>query len=536
MPWKPEYQGEFPTLGWEALEWMQEYLAAPDRAEYEPFIPTREQALFTLQYFRVSVANERRQIKRAVLSRAKGWGKSPFIAAIGAYEAMGNAVFAGWDANGRPVGRPWRDLRTPVVQFAAVNEDQTGNAYDPLLEMLRNGPVLDSYAVDPMDSFVALPRGRMEKITSAGLSKEGNRPVAVFMDQTESWVPSNRGVAFAATLRRNLLKTGGTALETPNAYRPGSNSVAESTAAYAKKVEEGLISADSLLWDHREAPADTDLWDDKSLKEALKYVYGDSAGWVPLDEIAAAIHEPDFNPQDFRQYFLNQITHASDSWVSQPEVLSAVDREAELVDGDTIVLGFDGSRGRARGTPDATALVGVRLSDKHLFVLGIWEKTERDSQDWSPPLIEIDSVIRDTFRRYKVVGFYADPSGWQSQVADWEARYHRKLKVKASAKAPISQWPTGKGIRVSTAVEQLRQAVVLGEVTIQDHPALIRHLLNARRRAVRTGYLLYKQFPESPDKIDAAYASVLAYQAALDATSAGVGQPRPKRNRQIGIL
>lgn len=535
MPWKPSYPGEFPTLGWEFLEWCSEYLAAPDRAEYEPFTPTREQALFALQYFRVDPVMKKRMIRRAVLSRAKGWGKSPFVAAIGCYEAMGNAVFDGWDANGKPIGRPWRDYRTPLVQFAAVNEDQSRNAYDPLLEMLRNGPVLDAYAVDPMDSFVALPRGRMERITAAALSKEGNRPIAVFMDQTESWIPSNGGVKFAKTLRRNLLKTGGAALETPNAFRPGSNSVAETTAAYAQKVREGKVESDSLYWDHREAPADTDLWDKDSLMSALEYVYGDST-WVPLDNIADGLTEPDFDPQEFRQYFLNQVTHASDSWVSHPEVLSIVDRDAQLVDGDTVVLGFDGSRGRARGKPDATALVGMRVKDKHLFVLGIWEKDERDDQDWSPPLIEIDAVIRDTFRRFKVVGFYADPSGWQSQVADWEATYHRKLKVKANSKSPISLWPTGKGLRATAAVEQLRQAIVTGEITMQDHPGLIRHFLNARRRANRNGYLLYKEYPESPNKIDAAYASLMAYLACLDATSAGVGKTRPKYSRQIGVL
>jgi hypothetical protein len=52
--------------------------------------------------------------------------------------------------------------------------------------------------------------------------------------------------------------------------------------------------------------------------------------------------------------------------------------------------------------------------------------------------------------------------------------------------------------------------------------------LNARRRQVRAGYLLYKAYPESPDKIDAAYAAVMAWKARLDAVSAGLGTRRKK--------
>jgi hypothetical protein len=54
-------------------------------------------------------------------------------------------------------------------------------------------------------------------------------------------------------------------------------------------------------------------------------------------------------------------------------------------------------------------------------------------------------------------------------------------------------------------------------------------MLNARRRAFRTGYLLYKAYPDSPDKIDAAYAAVMAWKARLDAVAAG----HSKRKRRV---
>ena len=54
-------------------------------------------------------------------------------------------------------------------------------------------------------------------------------------------------------------------------------------------------------------------------------------------------------PAESRSDFLNQITHASDAWISQPDWAAALDGDAVLADGDAISLGFDGSRGRDEG-------------------------------------------------------------------------------------------------------------------------------------------------------------------------------------------
>ena len=540
MGWKPEFPGEFPTLGYEVLEWMSDMLAMPDRADYEPFILTPEQANFILNYYRIDPLTGKRIYRRAVWSRPKGSGKSPLMGAIGICEALAPVLFDGWDANGRPVGKPWAEVRTPLVQFAAVNEEQTRNAFDPLLEMLRQGPVLDYYDIDPMETFVALPKGRIEYITAAATSKEGAKPVFAALDQTEGWIRSNGGVNLAAVLRRNAGKIGGTTIETPNAYRPGMGSVSEATAEYHASIKEGRAREEGLLYDHREAPADTDMADKDSLYKGLLHVYGDSAedngGWVDLGRIMQEIWDPATDPQDARQFYLNQVTHASDSWMSRPELMGAADSTVVIPDGERVVLGFDGSKGRSRGKADATALVGMSVDSKHLFTIKVWERSDADPQDWSPNPAEVDAVVRETFQKFNVLGFYADPSGWTGQIAQWEADFGRRLRVKASRDAPISAWPRGKDTKVSEHVEKLRQALVMREITWDGGSALMRHILNARRRSTRTGYLLYKQFPDSPDKIDAAYAAVMAYKAYIDALSRGAakrGFQRRKRGKVV---
>ena len=125
MPWKPAEPGDVPTLGYEAIDWMIAMLAAPDRAEYEPFIPYLEQEDFLLRFYEIDPITGKRKHRRGVLSRSRGWGKSPFLGAMAILEALGPVVPDGWDADGQPVGKPWATVRTPLVQVLAVSEKQT---------------------------------------------------------------------------------------------------------------------------------------------------------------------------------------------------------------------------------------------------------------------------------------------------------------------------------------------------------------------------------------------------------------------------
>jgi hypothetical protein len=537
MPWKPEYPGEVPTLGWYVLEWIEEELAAPDRPDYEPLVLTREQARFVLNYYALDPKTGKRRYRRGVLSRPKGWGKSPILGGLAVVEALADVVPDGWDADGRPVGRPWSDLRTPLAQIAAVSEDQTANAWDPLLEMIRQGPVLDDYhGLEALDTFVNLPgAGRIEPVTASAVSREGNRPIFAVLDQTESWKPSNHGVKLAATIRRNLGKTGGTSIESPNAFEPGAGSVAEASAEYATRIAEGRARDEGLLYDHREWPPDTDMTDRASLLDGLAVAYGDSAigagGWVDLERLVGEIWDPATDPQDARRYYGNQVTHASDAWLTQPEWAAVKDPTKTIDRRDPIVLGFDGSRQRSQAVTDATALIACRVSDAHLFEpleRCVWEQPEGpEGESWQVPTTEVDAAVGECFARYNVVGFFADPAKWEGYVAEWEAKYGKRLKVQASRGHPIEWWMTGgrTGLIVR-ALEQFHGAVVDGELSHSGSFALTRHILNARRRIGRSGVQIAKEHPESPRKIDAAIAAVLAYQARLAAVGQGIGSRR----------
>ena len=542
MPWKPSEPGAVPTLGFEVIDWISEMLAAPDRGDYEPFVLYPEQEDFVLRYYEINPRTGKRRFRRGVISRPRGWGKSPFLAALAIVEALGPVVPDGWDADGQPVGKPWSEVRTPLVQIAAVSETQTKNTWAPLLEMLQ-GPVIDEYpGLEPLDTFVNLPRGRIEPITSSARTVKGNKPVFAVLDQTEEWVRSNRGNRLAETMRINAAKVGGTTIESPNAFIPGEGSVAEESAAFWAKIREGRARDDGLYYDHREAPPETDMTDRQSLVAGLAYTYGDSAdrngGHVDLDTIVATIWDPSTDPQTARADFLNQITHASDSWISQPEWAGVAAADKVVGRGEEIVLGFDGSRRRNRGVTDATALVGCRVSDGHLFLLGCWEQPDGPfGQDWQVPTVEVLAAVEDAFRDYKVVGMYADPARWESHVAKWEADHGRRLKLKASVQHPIEWWMTGgRSHQIVRALEKFRSSVVDGELTHDGTSVLTRHILNARRRESRSGIQIMKEHPDSPKKIDAAIAAVLAWQARVDAMAKGLGRKKTGKSGRVVVL
>ncbi len=531
-------------MGWYVIDWMTEMLAAPAKDSYEPFRPYREQEDFILRWYQLDPLTGRFLYQRGLLGRPRGWGKSPLLAGLACVEALADVLFDGWDAEGQPVGRPWSTVRTPLVHIAAVSEEQTNNTWQPLLEMLRDGPVMDEYpGLEPLDTMVNLPRGQIKQITASGRTVKGAPAVFCVLDQTEEWVPSNGGPRLASKLRTNTAKNGGRTLESPNAYIPGEGSVAETSAEFAASIREGRSQSESLLYDHREAPPETILSDRESLVAGLRVSYGDSsghadgcvihepscaAGHVDLDALVADIWDPGKSAQESVSDYLNQITHASDSWLSQPELAAIADPAKVAAAGEAITLGFDGSRGRAKGKPDATALIACRVSDGHLWEIGIWEADDSKSHEWDtwePNIVEIEAALRDCFTRFNVVGFYADPAkDWRSHVNAWEALYGSKVKVRARRDHPFEWWMTGgRATQGQAAIESLEGAIRNQDLTFSGEYGLTRHLLNARRRLSHTKLALGKPSDYSVHKIDAAVAAVLAWQARLDAVASGAG-------------
>jgi len=246
--------------------------------------------------------------------------------------------------------------------------------------------------------------------------------------------------------------------------------------------------------------------------------------WNDVDAILEEFYDPRKATTDSRRYFLNAPTQTFDAWLAEYEWASRRDLTREVVDGEVVTLGFDGSRARKKGVTDATALIGCRVADGHVFQIQVWEQpTGPAGEDWQVPVAEVDAAVDNAFARYDVVGFYADPAKWESYVAKWESAYGKRLQAKVTREHPIEFWMVGgHALRTVRALEQFHSAVLDDGLTHDGGYQLSRHVLNARRRPTRAGLTVAKENPDSPRKIDAAIAAVLAFQARTDAIAHGV--------------
>jgi hypothetical protein len=508
------------SLGFDVIDWCQEHLAQPDGdAAGLPFRFTDEQKRFILRWFAVDDQG-RWRYRRAQLVRPKGWGKSPLVAALGCAALGGPVVFDGFDADGDPVGRPHP---SPWVQLAGVSEDQTVNTMSLVLAMLREGSA--AQAIPGLDlglTRIYTARGRLEPVTASAPSREGQRLTEAILDETQHWMTANGGHRLAATIRRNLAKMGGRSVETTNAWRPGEDSVAEVTSEYAAKIAQGLVRDQGLLTDHTQAPADTDLRDEASLRRGLKAVYGDST-WVDLDRIVAECYDPGTHPSDARRFYLNQVIAAEDAWVSPQAWDALADVDLTLHDGDEITLGFDGSR-----TDDATALVACRVTDGALFLLHVQAApADARRQGWEVDRERVDDAVRGAFDRYDVAAMFSDVHPWESYVDAWSRDFGAGLRVKAAEKSAVGYDMRSKGQLFTRAAEAFAAAVADGELTHDGNTTLREHVHNARRRLSRFGVGLGKEHRESGRKVDAAVAAVLARAARTEVLAKGGRPSRP---------
>lgn len=479
---------------------------------------------------------------------------SPFLASIAAFEALGPCRFAGWDADGRPVGQPWNAERKVEITLLAVSEEQTRNAFEPMKEMMSSEHLLWEYpGVEVMETRILLPfNGLIAPRTSSARSLEGKPQLFTIADQTETWVPSNGGDRLGAVAKRNLSKVDGTLLEAPNAFVPGLGSFAEQTWDAWQKGMAGESFRNNILYDTRDW-GDPDLSDPSSIIDGLEHAYGDSlkshtgckihtppcgtdgspypAGWVNINGVLDDVFDPATTLSDAARYFGNKPHASADAFIPY-DILQATTHENLEASGidpitrqDMLVVGFDGSWGRSRGVTDATAIVAMRVSDGLAWAVRVWEQPDDESgRGWEPPRAEIDDVMRRFIQDFNVVDGLFDPAGWESLAAEWESLINAKrASARRGSKYGFGSmlWRGNQLNRVAEATRSLRVALYEREVKLTGPGVLMRHLTNAMYRETRAGKIMYKESPSSARKIDAAYALMLAYQSKLRVSAKG---------------
>ena len=518
MPWRgPEVEGEFPSLGFLAADWIEATLRLPDGpAAGDPFRLYDEQLTHLLHKYRLDPAataadgnDAFRYGANSMLVRGQKWGKDPLLAAVDLFHAYGPCDFAGWDAAGEPVGKP---APTPWVAVAASNDEQTTNTWLPLLAMLRSSDLVDLPGNEVFDTFVKLPCGNpIEALTTTAWGRLGGRFTHVSITESGILIGSGPrgGLTFARTLKRNVGGMNGSWTSATNTWDPTEHSDAQET--YEAKDPHVYVDA-------RLARTKVALDDDEALRREVIYVYGDSAkangGHVSEQRIIRDCRNVAYGESEVRRFYLSEITSGEKAAVD-PARWAALARPGVLAPGEAIALGFDGSRSR-----DATALVASRLSDGRLFVLGCWEP----SPGQPVPRAEVHAAVEAAFSAYSVSLLFGDPYLWQDALDSWSGKWPKRVVI----------FPTNVEIRMDRAIERFTTALRAGELSHDGHPKLAEHaehaaLAKGKRKPPRqdadTGlaaeYYLKIVKKREGLLIDLFVAAILAYEARGAAIEAG---------------
>lgn len=507
------------TLGWEFMAWCGMWL----RGKNGPWEFTPEQARFLLWFYSLE-QDGTFQHHSAVLQRLKGWGKDPIAATVGAGSLFGPTLFDHWDGD-RPVGRPNDNA---WVQIVAVSQVQTQNTMK-LFPSLISAEARKRYGIQvgKLNVWGMNDTRQIEAVTASVMAIEGGRPSLIVRNETQNWNSSNGGHDMAGAIEGNAAKsevdTPSRMLDICNAYRPGEDSVAQrEREAYESTIGDDAQFAEyGVMYDSLEAPPEAPL----TLEAApavVKSIRGDAI-WLDAEgRIKKSIANPTNSPSESRRKWYNQITAAEDAWTEPAEFDPLKDTTKVVELGEEVVIFLDCSK-----SDDATALMGVRMSDGHVFTIQMWQRPPGKRGDgWLAPREEVDAKVIEMFDRYTVVAFFGDPSHvlddetmdryWDPLFDEWHLRYRHKVRVWASGKnnssgghAVMFDMASRENTRTFASAVGFTLEEMKSQAFTHDGDArLRRHVLNARRYPVQGFVSIAKSSRESKNKIDLAVCMV----------------------------
>jgi hypothetical protein len=518
------------TLGWEVIAWAEEHLNSP-MGDGSPLNITLEQMRIILWHYAIDEDGNWSYWK-CLWQSAKGAGKDGLGAILGLVELIGPCRFSHWeytdDGEKVPVAK---SNPAALVQFAGVSKEQTNNTMD-FIPMLLPESTKEKYNLEVQKEIVYVT-GTGRKLQQVGANwpaLQGKRATYVVMNEMQHWYSSQGGPQLYDVLKNNVLKTRGHFLVITNAYQPGEDSMHERIRLEQEKVWRGLAQPSGWLYMSREAHPEAPLHPDW-VEYILRPIYGD-AYWQTRDmsTVATEVLDGSTPPSQIRRMFYNQIVASEDAFFSPAEIARARRENCygdknDLSLGDEIVMGFDGGK-----TDDATALVAIRIKDKLIVPLAIWQKPDGPlGESWRIDENEVNETVIAAFQDYTVRAFYADPALWQSWISQWNEAYREELAVRASAHSSIAWEMSSSNQRIGRAWESFYDAIRTRRLQHNGDKLLESHMTNARRGRGKGGLIARKENPESPLKIDSMVAAYVAYAALEDYLQKG---KKPKQYRR----
>lgn len=451
---------EWPAPGWQRLvQFAETYLVVPKgEGALEPF---------KLRPWQVEIVQglypDAGGVRTGLVSLPRGNGKTTLASVIALYELFASGTVS------------------PQVMVAAGTEQVAKHTLKIASRMIELSPELSERA-HLLQSSIKVPHTGGELVTAASTvaALQGFDPSLLIIDELHTVSTDIWEAATSVAGKRPKSLT--LAISTPSDSK---ESVMFDLIRYARRGEDAAFYLREFA-----APTGCDVHDEDAWRQANPAL-GD---FLTIDGLAAVART--MREAAFRRYRLGQWVGSHDSWLPfnswEPR---GVDRELEP--GERVVLGFDGS-----ASGDSTALIACTL-DGHLVPIGIWNKT--DDPGWRVPRSEVTEAVDAAFAMFDVVELAADPWGWRSELEDWGKRHGERRVV---------EYNTGFRQRMGPATDRLYAAVMNGAVTHNGDPVLALHVSQTVAVNTAVGAIVQKDRKNSPRKIDAAVAAIVAFDRA----------------------
>lgn len=520
------------SLGPGLIDWAEGRTDEPGLVDYLTGLPWRYtdgQKRFLILFYAYNEQG-RWRYRSGVKRGAKGTGKDPFGASICDIELAGPSQLV-WDEE----AGCWAGMRhmLPLVQIASNSEAQSKDVLR-VANAMFNAEARDYYHIDCGETRTILKDGgRLEVLTASEKSSEGDPATFIMLNESHHMTSSSGGHHVAAVARRNVAKSPralqARVCEFTNAHQNGQDSVAQrSYEAWQNQVAGRIRVLDGrvdILYDSIEADPGVKLHNREQLLRGLAQAYQDAV-WADLERLADEIQgDTRTTEAEAIRYYLNGLATAEDAWVDPRKFDDLAHPELVVADGEQIAMFLDCSK-----SEDATALTGARISDGHVFTLGLWQREHGDrGKGWLAPREKVDATVRAQFDRYQVVWFGVDPSParddadeslyWMPLVDTWHRVYGGKLPLWATPGAQghsvkfdmrLSQRGGAERNRLFTEQAELTAKAIDedGTLTHDGHAGMRMHVHNAKRRPNQWGVSLSKENRDSTSLVDLAVTMV----------------------------
>lgn len=467
-----------------AIKWIEHYIVVP--TGYGVGEPMKVHP-FQRRIIRAALGDPK--VRATVVSIARANGKTGLASAI--------ALFALLD--------PRRD--PPEVLIVSSTEQTAGIVLDNCRRMVEAHPELASRVIAYKDKLTCPGSGGVLKtLPSSESALHGYAPTMLILDELH--LVDERVWSACVTSAGKRPDSKVLAISTPAATRE---------AFMYRLVQHGRIGVDpTFRVIEFAADEGCDLDDERQWRKANPAI---AAGFLDVEGIRSVRHTTP--PGRFRQLRLGQWSDGEGTWVTWDEWARLADPERVVEEGARVVLGWDGS---VRN--DASVLMGATVPEEpdapvHLFTIAMWTR-DRTNPEWVVPRDEVDDVIRDTMRRYRVEALCADPYFWQAELQRWQAEY-----------GCVVEWSTGVPKRMARATDKLFAAIKSEMLTHDGDETLALHVSNATTRSTPHGDILVKHSKNSDRKIDALIAACIAHDHAV--VLANTPTPLPRLNGLIAV-